>query len=300
MGLLRRVARTVRRHPDATALTFLGIIAATIRLAFLYRVPVILTGDSQSHYLPGFDLAFGNEFEPELRRPPGYAVFTAGTILLLGEDLRALAFAQHLLGVGMVALTYILGVLTFGRVAGLLGGLLVALNGALLLSGQSVMTETLFTVLLLATVLTLLLAGRTGHWAWALVAGVTLGAAALTRPVAQALVVLVPLAFLVYTRRPGPILRGTLLVGLGVALLLGPWMLRNLAEHGTMSAAGGLGRSLVARTIKYDEGFLDDSRPPAEGDFRPRPASSSGASVTRSAIAGRCGPRRRDSWKSSG
>ncbi len=267
-SLLRRAAQTVRRHPDAAALTLLSVVAATLRLAFLYRVPVILTGDSQSHYLPGFDLAFGNEFEPELRRPPGYAAFVAGVILLLGEELRGLAFAQHVLGVGMVALTYALGVMTFGRVAGLLGGLLVALNGALLLSGQSVMTETLFTVLLLATVLTLLLAGKTGHWAWALVAGVTLGAASLTRPVAQALVVLVPLAFLIYSRRPWRIVRGTVLVGLGVAILLGPWMLRNLSEHGTMSAAGGLGRSLVARTIKYDEGFLDDSRPPEDGDFK--------------------------------
>ena len=267
-GLLRRAAQTVRRHPDAAALTLLSVVATTLRLAFLYRVPVILTGDSQSHYLPGFDLAFGNEFEPELRRPPGYAAFVAGVILLLGEELRGLAFAQHVLGVGMVALTYALGVMTFGRVAGLLGGLLVALNGALLLSGQSVMTETLFTVVLLATVLTLLLAGKTGHWAWALVAGVTLGAASLTRPVAQALVVLVPLAFLIYSRRPWRIVRGTVLVGLGVAILLGPWMLRNLSEHGTMSAAGGLGRSLVARTIKYDEGFLDDSRPPEDGDFK--------------------------------
>jgi len=267
-SLLRRAAQTVRRHPDAAALTLLSVVATTLRLAFLYRVPVILTGDSQSHYLPGFDLAFGNEFEPELRRPPGYAAFVAGVILLLGEELRGLAFAQHVLGVGMVALTYALGVMTFGRVAGLLGGLLVALNGALLLSGQSVMTETLFTALLLATVLTLLLAGKTGHWAWALVAGVTLGAASLTRPVAQALVVLVPLAFLIYSRRPWRIVRGTLLVGLGVAILLGPWMLRNLSEHGTMSAAGGLGRSLVARTIKYDEGFLDDSRPPEDGDFK--------------------------------
>jgi len=267
-SLLRRAAQTVRRHPDAAALTLLSVVATTLRLAFLYRVPVILTGDSQSHYLPGFDLAFGNEFEPELRRPPGYAAFVAGVILLLGEELRGLAFAQHVLGVGMVALTYALGVMTFGRVAGLLGGLLVALNGALLLSGQSVMTETLFTVVLLATVLTLLLAGKTGHWAWALVAGVTLGAASLTRPVAQALVVLVPLAFLIYSRRPWRIVRGTVLVGLGVAILLGPWMLRNLSEHGTMSAAGGLGRSLVARTIKYDEGFLDDSRPPEDGDFK--------------------------------
>ena len=97
-------------------------------------------------------------------------------------------------------------------------------------------------------------------------AGIGLGAASLTRPVAQALVILVPLAFLVYTRGPWPILRGICLVVFGFAIVLAPWMVRNLAEHGTLSAAGGLGRSLVARTIKYDEGYFDQSRPAADGD----------------------------------
>ena len=59
------------------------------------------------------------------------------------------------------------------------------------------MTETPFTILLVATLVALLLAGRGGRWGWALLACIALGAAALTRPVAQVLVLLVPLAFLV-------------------------------------------------------------------------------------------------------
>jgi 4-amino-4-deoxy-L-arabinose transferase-like glycosyltransferase len=279
MGVLSRAGTALRQHPDLIAVTLVGVVALLLRLAFLYRVPVILTGDSQSHYLPGFDLVFGNQFEPELRRPPGYAIFAAGTIALLGEELRALVFVQQLLGVATALFTYALARVTFGRGAGVLAGLgaglLVALNGALILSGQSIMTETLFTALLLATLLLLLLAGRSGHWGWALLAGLTLGGAALTRPVAQALVALVPLAFLLYSRHPWqpwrhpwPIVRGTLLVGVGVGLVLVPWMARNYAEHGTLSAAGGLGRSLIARTIKYDEGYFDDERPVVEGDLK--------------------------------
>ena len=91
MAVVRGMLGLVRRHPDVAALTLIGVVAPLLRLAFLYRVPVILTGDSQSHYLPGYDLAFGNQFEPELRRPPGYAFFVAGMIAVLGEELRALA-----------------------------------------------------------------------------------------------------------------------------------------------------------------------------------------------------------------
>jgi len=260
------ISATIRRHPDAVALLVIGLVAALLRLAFLYRVPVLLTGDSQSHFLPGFDLVHGYSFEPELRRPPGYALFAAGTILLFGDDLRALAFVQQALGVATALLVYGLGRVTFGRASGLLAGLLVALNGALIVSGQSIMTETVFTFLLLGLLLALLQAGRSQHWAWALLAGLLLGAAALTRPVAQALVLLVPLAFLLYDRRPWPLVRGTALAGVGVVLVMAPWMLRNAAEHGTVTAAGGLGRSLIARTIKYDEGFFDVARPDAAPD----------------------------------
>ena len=53
---------------------------------------------------------------------PVYALFAAGTILLLGDDLRALAFVQQVLGVGTALLAYGLGRETFGRLAGLLAG----------------------------------------------------------------------------------------------------------------------------------------------------------------------------------
>src|SRR5206468_2330681 len=91
VGAVRGV---IRRHPDVAALVVIGTVAGLLRLAFLYRVPVLLTGDSQSHFLPGFDLVHGFSFDPDIRRPPGYALFAAGTILLFGDDLRALAFVQ--------------------------------------------------------------------------------------------------------------------------------------------------------------------------------------------------------------
>jgi 4-amino-4-deoxy-L-arabinose transferase-like glycosyltransferase len=271
------------RHRDLAALALIGLVAALLRLAFLYRAPVFLSGDSQSHYLPGFDLAHGLSFEPELRRPPGYALFVAGVITLLGEDLRALAFAQHLLGTVTALLTYALGRLTFGPAAGLVAGLLVALDGALILSEHSVMTEALFGTLLVAALVALLLGVRASrrplesgrdarapsraHWIWCLLGGLLLGLASLTRPVAQILLPLVPLALLLIGRRWRPALLGSAIVGLGFLLVLGPWMIRNLAEHGSLTASGGLGRSLVARTIKYDFGFFEDDRPAEPDDL---------------------------------
>ncbi len=261
-----------RRHPDLAALLLIGLVAAGLRLAFLYRAPVFLTGDSQSHYLPGFDLAHGLGFDPELRRPPGYAFFVAGVIAALGEELRALAFAQHILGTATALLTYLLGRLTFGRLAGLVGGLFAALDGALILSEHSVMTESLFSTLLVGALVALVLGARDARaprtWPWFVLAGVLLGLASLTRPVAQILLPLVPIWLLLIHRRWGLALRGSVLVGLGFVLLVGPWMFRNLAEHGSLTASGGLGRSLVARTIKYDTGYFEADRPAGPDDLQ--------------------------------
>jgi 4-amino-4-deoxy-L-arabinose transferase-like glycosyltransferase len=262
----RRLVGTITSHPDLVAVLAIGLVAAILRLAFLYRAPVFLTGDSQSHYLPGYDLALGLGFDPELRRTPGYPVFVAGVITFLGEDLRALAFAQHLLGTATALLTYWLGRVTFGRPAGAVAGLLVALNGALILSEHSVMTEALFGTLLVAALAALTVAVRGGRWPWFLLGGCLLGLAALTRPVAQILLPLVPLVVFALERRWRPALRASILVGLGFLLLVGPWMARNLIEHGSLTAAGGLGRSLVARTVKYDFGYFQEDRPAADPD----------------------------------
>jgi len=270
---------------DLAALGLIGLVGALLRLAFLYRAPVFLSGDSQSHFLPGFDLALGLGFDPELRRPPGYGLFVAGVITMFGEDLRALAFAQHVLGVATALLTYALGRITFGPVVGLVAGLLVASNGALILSEHSVMTEALFGAILLAALVTLTLgagasrppsvsgrdapaSGRIGLWGWCLLGGLLLGLAALTRPVAQILVLVVPLAYLLIERRWQRALGASAVVVLGFVLVVGPWTIRNWVEHGSLTASGGLGRSLVARTIKYDQGFFETDRQPAPDDLK--------------------------------
>ncbi len=249
-------------------LAVVGLVAAAIRLAFLYRAPVFLTGDSQSHFLPGFDLARGLGFDPELRRTPGYPLFVAAMITVLGEELRSVAFAQHVLGTLTALLTYCLGRLTLGPLVGLASGVLVAVDGALILSEHTIMTEGLFGTLLLGS-LAAVAWGRSrpgSAWLWYLLGGILLGLATLTRPVAQILVLVIPFGLLVVDRRWQPALRASLVVWLGFTLPVGPWMLRNLTEHGSLTASGGLGRSLVARTVKYDTGYLEADIQPAGPD----------------------------------
>src|SRR5581483_7545530 len=98
------------------------------------RIPPFIAKDSQAYFLPAYDLVHSGQFELGLRRTPGYPLFLAGALALVGDDLRGIILVQHLLGVGTAALAYALGRLTFagragvGRAAGLAAGLLTAVS----------------------------------------------------------------------------------------------------------------------------------------------------------------------------
>ena len=245
----------VARHPDRVALVLVLGAAALIRLAFAFRSPIFLLRDSGSYFLPAWDLAQGLGFDLSIRRTPLYPWFLSATIVLLGEELQAVALVQHALGIGTAGLAYALGRLTFGRVAGLGAGLLTALDGTLLVSERYVMPEALLLPLLLLTLIAATVAIRRRSGPVFALTGLLLGLSVLCKPVSQALVAVIPLVILVsYGSWRGALRPIALLVG-GLAVVLAPWMLRNWAVHGSLTTAGALGQTLVARTAKHDTGF---------------------------------------------
>jgi 4-amino-4-deoxy-L-arabinose transferase-like glycosyltransferase len=254
---------------EAVQVGALLLAALLVRLAFHDRSPVFVSKDSQSYFLPGWELARAQPFELGQRRTPGYPLFIAAVILALGEDLQAVALAQHLLGIATVGVTYLLGRLTFGRGAGLVAGFLVALSGPLLIYERYVMSETLFGLLLGLT----LLAGavavrrRASGRRW-LLAGAALGLTILTRPVAQLLIPLLCVAALLANGRDWRRgFSGAAALLVGVAVIQGPWVFHNALEKGN-PAASTFGRTLIARTAYYDRGFV--FAVPGEPDPDPR------------------------------
>ena len=214
-----------------------------------------MTKDSPEYYLPAYHLVSGQGFDLAERRTPLYSLFIAATIGLAGTELMALAFVQHLLGVATAGLTYGLGRVCFGRVAGCAAGLLTAIAGPLLVYEHQVMSETLFTFTLVLSALLVALAVRRPTRGRLLAAGLALGLAILTRPIAQVLLPLAPLVFLLHGRGWRGALRDTTFFLVGVGLLVGPWIVRNKLVHDTASTAG-VGRFLIGRVLKWDRSFV--------------------------------------------
>jgi 4-amino-4-deoxy-L-arabinose transferase-like glycosyltransferase len=172
-----------------------------------------------------------------------------------GEDLVAIAFAQHLLGIASAILVYVLGRRTFGRGAGFAAGLLTALSGPLLIAEQYLMPETLLTTLLLSTLLVFLTALELVRRRLFLLSGLLLGASLLCKPVAEVLIPVFPLVILVCTRSLRRTIVPSVLIGVGVVAVMLPWLARNMVVQGAATTAGALGQTLLARTAKHDTGF---------------------------------------------
>jgi hypothetical protein len=262
----------LRQHPDLALAGTIILVSLAMRLAFTGRAPAFLIGDSENYFLPGYQLAFGTGFDLELRRTPLYPLFLAGAIVLAGEDLQGIVTVQHLLGVATCVLTYVVGRLAFGRVVGFIAAALTAISGTAIIGEHTIMAEVLFTPLLLGHLAVLLLAIRRRSMRLALVAGLVLGLAALARPVGLTWIAGLPFALAIATRSIGETVRLGAVTAIGLTLVLVPWMARNYAAHGSFSADGSAGQTLVGRTLRHDSGFTfyDPSWPPDPDPARER------------------------------
>ncbi|MCC7371251.1 MAG: glycosyltransferase family 39 protein [Chloroflexi bacterium] len=263
--LWARAVAAIRAHPDLVVVAALVVVGLIARGMLLARAPLFLRRDSVAYFQVGWEFANGMGFDLPLRRTPLYPLFVAGSVWLLGEDLRGLALAQHLLGVVTIVATYGLGRAMFGRWAGALAALGVSVSATLLIYEHYILAEPLFIPLLTLGMLLLVLALQQGGLRLFLLAGIVLALAALSRPIGQALLPLGPIIILVHHWRGG--LRGLVpairlaiapaaFVLIGFALVLAPWSVRNSMTTGRVDGAGALGQSLIGRIVRHDEGFI--------------------------------------------
>ena len=220
-------------HSTLILLSTVLLVALVLRLAFTFRSPVFVTKDSLEYVQPGYGLVFGQGFELAQRRTPVYPAFIAAVMALTGQDLSAIAFVQHLLGVATAGMVFAIGCLAAGPLVGAIAGLLFALSSPQLIYEHYIITEPVFIFFLVASALAMIVAARRDRWGWYAVAGVLIGVGALTLPVAQVLLPLVPIYLWLVLRSWRRAALGTLVVWAVTALLLVPWSLRNQREYGT-------------------------------------------------------------------
>jgi hypothetical protein len=241
------------------------IAAAALLTNFLYfalTLPDYLFPDSLTYLLPARNLLHGFGFvtEPgvaETLRTPGYPLLLAA----FGTRIAPVIVAQHLMNAAIAVAVYVMASRRLGRWVGICAALLLAVDTPTIHYANKILSETLFTLVLLAVFW--MSAVRRLPWA-----GILTGVLVLIRPVAIAYFAVVAAYLLIRRVRARDV---AVYVLLALVLPLG-WGLRNYARTGvfTVSSIGGTNLLLfrAAGTLAIldrGEDFDADLRDEGEG-----------------------------------
>lgn len=223
---------------DVAYMLVIAVVAVLLRAGAGMVQPMVFD-DSRDYHVLAKRVLNGDSYEVnelQASRMPGYAVFLAGVYGTLGEKALAVTMTQAVLGGGIVALTFLLAQPMGPRIA-LVAAALAAVDPLSIGFSAAVLTETLYTLLLMGgLVVAMWLLKGGGYRGW-VVLGLVWAVGVYVR--ASALWCIVPVgAWVVFMTFGGE--RKVLVkqvVGVVIAmgvmmLMLSPWMTRNVRLFG--------------------------------------------------------------------
>lgn len=211
-------------------------------------------------------LTYAGWKEPTVFIMPGYPLFLAAVFWLAGStSWLAVRLFQVVISIAALWFTVKLGDRLGGRWVGLAAGLLAAVYPPNLTAPCFLLTETVFTCLLLMSLLAFLRAEDKGSLSWYAVTGLVLALATYFRPTSG----LLPVAFGVYLISRGHPWRQTLLnvvvMGAVIGLCLSPWIIRNyMIYHEFIPFTVSGGNPLLRGTYLNDK--ITEKFPWVQGD----------------------------------
>jgi 4-amino-4-deoxy-L-arabinose transferase-like glycosyltransferase len=256
-----RLTAACRRLQDALtttparAMTTLLIAAGSVRLALTLVTFPIWWPDSASYVSTALSQLRGDFLSHELFRTPLYAAFMAPFFAVTGETPMtgaAIVAAQRLLGLATTVMVFRVGVAAFGPRIAFWGALLWTLSPLQLYYETAILSETLFTTMLVLALLLTVRGLQSPSVAVHAALGVTCGLLTLTRPVGKGFVLVVA-ALLLWKTMPRR--RAAVTIATVVAAYLActvPWMYINKQTYGFFAVSRGEGLGLFMRAFDFD------------------------------------------------
>ena len=158
--------------------------------------------------------------------PVGYPYFLGVVFAVFGTTLRTAVLLNALLSLAGAALVYVLAMALFNRKIATAAALVMLIAPIQYIYSQQVFSEHLFTVLLLLALLSFWIVVRR-HVLFALLSGLLIALACLTRGQGLVLLVWFPLAVLMLTGKWRTTFAATSLMLLGWLMVMAPWWVRN-------------------------------------------------------------------------
>ncbi len=165
-------------------------------------------------------------------RPPLCPFFLAVVYWLFGHQYLAVKLIQSLFSAGTILLAYVLGKMLFDNHAALAGALIVAMYPSLIINCGQLLSETVYTAILTAMVLLVIIASRSKRrWLLRAAAGFLMGLGTLGKPV---LLMFVPFWLVYETVSHKSLfiaLRNLLPCILAALFAIAPWIAYNFARY---------------------------------------------------------------------
>ena len=280
-----KLSAVYRAFYAAVWLQVLVILAAGVALRWplLALAPFFTTDGACCYYhYAVHQLLAGQPFDSGLHYPPGYSLFLAVILAVTDGSTAAAILVQHLMGLAAGVLVYLIGRRLFGPPVGLAAALLTVLDVELALYEHTVMSETLFALLLLCALALVLLTRQNGStirasdravlagqlrlpgsvWLQVTGFGLLAGATALVRPTGlllPGLVLLLPglgparsaagaVSRHTWYRQLWHVsrrVRLTLVALVGAALIVVPMMVWNKHTHGVFALTSSFQRNML-------------------------------------------------------
>ncbi len=198
--------------------------------------------DSQGYLQLAHSILHTGRFEAttyeETLRTPGYPIFLAAVQALFGETIGPIILIQLAFTVLITCLLYLCGRMLDYKHIGLAAAWLYVLNPNALFWSLSVLTESLFALLIVLSFFCVVMAYKHLRLRWFALSGLLLGLATLTRPISLYLIPIWTLIILLMLRsRMGSksALIPTVTFLVAAASLVLYWQTRNLILHGNFS-----------------------------------------------------------------
>ena len=208
----------------------------------------------------GFSVQNSPPYEPTIRRVPVYPLFVSFIYRIFGLNNDNAVFISQIILFALISVSvYYLGLLINAPplTAGL-AGIITALNPSLAGFTNELMSEILYTCLMLLFAVIFVKALKISKYKFYLAAGLIIGLGALCRPTAQLLVLFLAVILLVLFKLTGIkrlfsmerklLYRGLIIMALSCAVTISPWYYHNYKHFDKLSLTSQVGEVLFQYT----------------------------------------------------
>ncbi|MFQ5453414.1 MAG: ArnT family glycosyltransferase, partial [Candidatus Zixiibacteriota bacterium] len=214
------------------------LIGFALRLAVILFMPLHLWGDWESYDDMGWQWALkGDYFNGDHLTsywPPGYPFFLSRLYLIFGHEPIAATAVNIFFSLAIVFLSYLIIRRIWNEQVSRWTMLILIFFPSQILFTNLLATEMLFTSLLLLSIYVFISLNDNleGKWYFALLGGILLGFASLTRPIAKLYLPLVISFWYFQTRNVKSTVKYSLFALMGFLLTVTPWLIRNYSAIG--------------------------------------------------------------------